>query len=142
MAIPAEFFGHRELSDGSKLTTADVQSNDFVDTLAKQIARRDRVPNSQLAMVRRAGKRLKDIAMWIGRATAYANSFPDPAGSQRRLRDAQGNRRSRGAAARQAAVQLRGNPNTPPSSIWLHPRMVAVRQRILDKIAFQQSEPR
>ena len=68
----------KSLSNGQELTEADVRGNDYVDTLAKQIARRDRAPRDQVARVSSAGQRLQSIAMWIGQATALANHFPDP----------------------------------------------------------------
>eukprot|EP00973_Karenia_brevis_P049407 6855064-Karenia_brevis.AAC.1 len=45
---------HKKCSDGAPLTAADVRGNDLVDALAKQVAKRDQVPKSQLAMVRHA----------------------------------------------------------------------------------------
>ena len=120
---------HKQLGDGSPLTAAHVRGNDLVDTLAKQIARRDQVPRSQVHMVQLADKRIKAIAMWIGRATAYANNFPAPDGMQKRMRDAEGARAQRRRGIEKKAAQ----PQARPASIWDHPRMMALRQRVRDR---------
>ena len=124
--------GAQKLGDGTLLTAADVRGNDLVDGLAKQIARRDAAPRHQLAMVRRADKRIKGIAQWIGRATAYASNFPDPAGGQKKLRDTESARRRPRAAVKRKVSQLE-KPQTLPDSIWSCPRMAALRQRIRDR---------
>ena len=85
-------------------------------------------------MVRRADERVKSIAMWIGRATAYANDFPDLAGSQRKLRDSESVRRRPGAGVKRKAAQLEV-PCAIPGSIWLCPRMAALRQRVLSRVS-------
>ena len=64
------------VSHGSELTVAHVRGNDLVDTLPKRIAQRDKVPDARLVMVRWRVERLREIAMWIGRCTAYANQLP------------------------------------------------------------------
>ena len=48
------------------------------DRLAKQAARRHKPPQCQIDMVRSEGQLLMDAAMWIGKATALANHFPNP----------------------------------------------------------------
>ena len=66
----------KKLSNGQPLQAHDVVGNDLVDGLAKRIARRDALPRAQVRMVRKAAARLHDAAVWIGRATAYANHCP------------------------------------------------------------------
>jgi len=80
----------KRLSNGDLLTVADIRGNALVDTLAKQIAKRDQVPKAQRALVCTANERLTGIAVWIGRATAYANNFPNPEEGAKRLRDSGG----------------------------------------------------
>ena len=81
--------GRKRLDDGSCLTADDVHGNEVVDAYAKQAARRDCAPWHQVQAVRRDGRRLRALATWIGRLTAAANSFPDPAGGHGRIRDAE-----------------------------------------------------
>ena len=87
------FIGKR-LSNGQPVEPHDVTGNDLVDELAKQIARRDALPRSQVRMLREQAARLRQAAIWIGRATAYANHCPldalvavDPDGKRRYVRD-------------------------------------------------------
>ena len=60
----------KRLSAGLEFTVAQVQGNDLVDKLAKQIAERDKMPDAQLDMVKRRVQRLRDIGVRIGRCTA------------------------------------------------------------------------
>ena len=71
----------KTLSNGEALKHSDVKGNAYVDSLAKQIAKRDRAPRQQVAKVSSASARLEGIAMWIGQITACANHFPDPRAS-------------------------------------------------------------
>ena len=68
--------GNKTLSNGEALAPSDVVGNDLADELAKQIARGDAMPECQMDLVRDQGSQLRDAAMWIGRATAYANNCP------------------------------------------------------------------
>ena len=82
------------LSNGQPVQAHDVAGNALVDTLAKGIASRDSVPREQVRLVRERSARLRDVALWIGRATAYANHCPldaltrvDPCDIRRCVRD-------------------------------------------------------
>ena len=134
-----ESVGRKQLDDGSFLSAGDLAGNDAVDDLAKQAARRDRAPECQLRAVRQAGRRLRELAVWIGRVTVVANSFPDPAGGQGRVRDAQAETRwtTAGAArpSKRKAAHLDAPPEAAGSSIWDTPRLAALRQRVLCRIA-------
>jgi len=66
----------KTMSDGRLVTKHDVEANALVDGLAKQVARRHEVPEYQARMVRAAGKKVEEAAIWIGRATAYAARCP------------------------------------------------------------------
>ncbi len=70
--------GRKRLDDGSYISADDVCGSDAVDAFALQ----DRAPSCQVHAVRRAGRRLRELAVWIGRVTAIANLFPDPARGQ------------------------------------------------------------
>jgi len=99
-------------SDGRPVQAHDGIGNSLVDELAKQIARRDAVPRAQVKAVREAAARLCDAAVWIGRATAYANHSPvdawvpmDPQATRQFVRDseAEPRRRARGRKRKAAA---------------------------------------
>ena len=89
----------RRLSDGTPLTVTDITSNAVVDGLAKKVARQQKLPQWQCDMVRDEGRKVAEAAMWIGRATAFANRFPNPNWNEglghklKFLRDSQGTRR-------------------------------------------------
>ena len=68
--------GGKWLSNGQPLSASDVIGNDLVDELAKQAAGADAFPKEHIEMVRQMAGRLHEAAMWIGRATAYANHCP------------------------------------------------------------------
>ena len=86
--------GERKLGNGEVLTALDRTGNAFVDELAKEAAKLDRLPLGQRALVRDRGELVTAVATWIGQATQLANHFPDPrwAGTGRRqwLRDSEG----------------------------------------------------
>ena len=132
-----ESVGRKQLDDGSFLSAGDLAGNNAVDDLAKQAARQDRAPACQLRAVRLAGCRLRELAVWIGRVTVVANSFPDPAGGQRRVRDAQAETRWTAAGAARPLKRKAAHLDAPPadSGIWVTPRMAALRQRVLSRIA-------
>jgi len=99
------------MSNGKPVQAHDVTGNDLVDELAKQIARRDALPRAQVQMVRDAAARLREAALWIGRATAYANRCPldtlapvDPGAKRQYVRDSEAERprRTRGCKRKAA----------------------------------------
>ena len=77
------------LSDGSPLTAVDRDANNEADRLAKSAIDEDRVPEELRILVARVAQRVTDLAEWIGRATAAANSFrADEGGVLTTIRDA------------------------------------------------------
>ena len=101
----------KKLSNGQPVQAHDVVGNDNVDGLAKQVARRDAMPRAQVQSVRDAAERLRDAAIWIGRATAYANHCPldalvavDPAAPRQYLRDSEAQRPRRPQACKRKAA--------------------------------------
>ena len=114
------FIGKR-LSNGQPVRAHDVTGNDLVDGLAKKIARRDAMPRCQVRLVRQRATRLREAAIWIGRATAYANHCPldalvsvDPIGKRRFVRDSDGiqSRRAR-VRKRKVAASFESWPCQP-----------------------------
>ena len=100
--------GTKRLGNGELLSELDVKGNAFVDKLAKEAARFDRLPRAQLAGVRKLNEKLTAVAMWIGQATQLANAFPDPngtgAGKQQLLRDSEALQGKRPRQQRQVGV--------------------------------------
>ena len=87
---------------------------------------------------RREGARVREVAMWIGRAAAYANAFPDLVGGPCKVRDAEGP--AAGDACRWRGQQRKEQQLDPPKQAteggcWEAPRMAALRRRVLDRIA-------
>ena len=64
------------MRSGQSVRAHNIVGNDFVDALAKEIARKDALPRAQIQMVCETAARLRDAAVRIGRATAYANRCP------------------------------------------------------------------
>jgi len=130
------------LGDGSKLTVPHVRGNQMVDTLAKQAAQRDKVPDGQIRMVRASVSRLQDIAKWLGRVTAYANNFPMHGHGSHTIRDNDGMKPRavfQQAASRVQASNMHGDGSLGQgASIWQHPRLAALRARVLSKSAVEQ----
>jgi hypothetical protein len=130
--------GIRTLSDGSLLTEGDVDANAFVDGLAKEAARADRVPAPQRSAVRALGRKLTAIAKWIGQVTVRAGSFPDPSwagvGKQGTIRDTSAvSTRAFGRKPARIVPIVASHPVHEFGSAC--PRWVAVRQRIAAKEA-------
>ena len=72
--------GTAVLSDGSLMTRTDQSANDLADKLAKSAAQEFRVP--ELVRSRLAADQVlaRQLAMWLGQATAMANACPSPDG--------------------------------------------------------------
>ena len=66
------------LADGHTLIRHMVLASDFVDRHAKIAANTFRLLPSDVRLVRDEAARVKDIARWVGMATAYANPHPAP----------------------------------------------------------------
>ncbi len=114
-----------------------MQGNEAVYAFAKQAARQNRAPWCQVQAVRHAGRRLCELAIWIGRMTAMANSFPDPAGGDGRVRETEARAcRSTGREwpAKRKAAHLDA-PSLEVGGMWATPHMAAVRQRVLARLA-------
>ena len=130
----------RCLSNGQALTAADICINALVDGLAKEVARRQKPPQWQIDMVRAEGRKVADAAMWIGRATAFANRFPNPHWTEQLgpklkfLRDSEGTRPRRPAST-SAKRKLPAPESEPvqPGNLSPCPRWEAVRLRVLAK---------
>ena len=109
-----------------------IAANAAADTLARQAAERGRSPEAQRAMVRLQGQRVTSLAKRLGRANAFANSYPIPGEGARRIRDATGPLR---AAARLQGCKRKAPPAGAAavlgSSYRASPRMAALRQRVL-----------
>ena len=74
----AEAAGQKMLSDGAVLQVADINSNAFVNNMAKSAARAQRPPKWQFDLVQCEAQRLVEAATWLGQITALANHFPNP----------------------------------------------------------------
>jgi hypothetical protein len=140
--------GNKQLGNGDWLTSYDVEGNAFVDKLAKEAARADRLPRLQRKAVHELGELVAAIVTWIGQVTRLANCLPDPAwsgvGKQRRLRDSEAVRgRSTLAHSPASSRQCRqqgsasSSQQPAPSTVLYdlsgHPRWAALRQRIREK---------
>jgi len=118
----ATSFVGKKLSNGELVQSHDVIGKDMVDELAKRVARTDAMPRHQVAMVRQQATRLREAAMWIGRATAYANRCPldalmrtSPNDKRQFVRDSEGMqaRRTKGLKRKADMVApTRGSGNT------------------------------
>ena len=108
--------GKKRLGDGTLLSELDIAGNAFVDKLAKEAARADRLPPAQLDSVRKLGEKLTAVATWIGQVTQLANNFPDPrwpgAGRKQFLRDSEalGTRRKCKTTLRHSRGQHQQDP--------------------------------
>ena len=133
--------GTKRLGNGELLSELDVKGNAFVDKLAKEAARFDRLPRAQLAGVRKLGEKLTAVAMWIGQATQLANAFPDPngtgAGKQQLLRDSEALQGKRPRQQRQVGVVQLEHP-AGISGLTTNERWEALHQRICAK---EQAQP-
>ena len=73
--LRAEDVGHLLLSDGSSLTATDRSANAEADRLAKAAARSVRVPAGVRRRIDSACECARQLAKWIGQATAAASSL-------------------------------------------------------------------
>ena len=72
--------GVRIKGDGTVLSELDRSMNEYVDTLAKQEAKQDRVCEGRRKAVMSRAERLTAIATWLGTCTVAANAWPQPRG--------------------------------------------------------------
>ena len=105
----------KKMSNGQPVQAHDVVGNDLVDELAKQIARRDALPRAEVQMVREAAACLCEAAVWIGRATVYANRCPldvlvpvDPNAKRQYVRDSEAERPRRASGRKRKAEPADG----------------------------------
>ena len=100
--------GVKVLSDGTRLSQIDLQSNELLDGLAKSAAQADRLPEADRKLVQKTWIRITAIARWIGQATVLANEFPhtDASGKRLYIRDSEAKpvRRMQQARAKVATV--------------------------------------
>ena len=68
--------GIAKLSDGSLMTRTDQMANDLADELAKAAARQYRVPEVIRSRIAADQILARQLAMWVGQATAMANACP------------------------------------------------------------------
>ena len=140
--------GERKLGNGEVLTALDRTGNAFVDQLAKEAAKFDRLPLVQREMVRERGEVLTAVATWIGQATQLANHFPDPrwavTGRRQWLQDSEGQHyshaaktggQSSGTKRRQHTAMSNTTGPGEPHGLTDDWRREALRQRISDKVS-------
>ena len=72
--------GTATLSDGSLMTRIDQSANDLADKLAKSAALEFRVPLQVRSRIAADQVLARQLAMWIGQATAMASAYPSPDG--------------------------------------------------------------
>ena len=125
---------HKRLSNGMPLRAGDVVGNDLVDQLAKRVARRSAMPKHQLSFVRSQATRLMEAAMWIGRATVFANHCPlesltsvDPLAAKQFVRDSEASQPTRKARRRRQVIA------TPFAEVPLGNGTISVFSKILGK---------
>jgi hypothetical protein len=122
-----EAIGVRQLSNGQLLRRADLTGNDLVDSLAKRAAMRWALPRGQVKFVRTVATRLRQAAMWIGQATAFANHCPMatlafvPEGEAPRfVRDTDCYRKCGSSGGRKRRVQGGLGPAAPPGEVFVN----------------------
>ena len=118
----AKSVGYAHLSDGSKMTHTDLESNDLVDALAKAQARKSPPTLSERSLIVTTSDLVTDIARWIGVCTEYANHFPmrSPEGGLMHVRDSQAKKKVyRPRIGRNIAMGVADCSATVPSPCWL-----------------------
>ncbi len=127
--------GVKRLSNGSPLTAEHRAGNAEVDRLAKEVAKGDAPPPSQMAAVRRATERLMAIGKWVGQSGALANRFPLPehlrTSSFKYCRDSEGlKQHTRPCPTKRKAPE---QASKPPAlgDLSACPWWVQLRQRVL-----------
>lgn len=113
--------GVKKLGNGELLTALDHAGNAYVDQLAKEAARADRLAPARRAEVHKLWETLTAVATWIGQVTVLANHFPDPDWTdscrRRFLRDSEGstNRTASGTSRQQPGQQQQLDAVAPRS---------------------------
>ena len=116
------------------LSALDVRGNDEADRLAKRAASVHQVPGTELDAIVAAQQRVVEAAVWIGRATRYANHCPledlgIPAwacgfGAPAFARDCDGRRPPRKSAKGKAAERALREDGAPALSLPVWPAPV------------------
>ena len=138
--------GSKLMSNGLPITVRDINGNKLVDSGAKAIARREKPPKQQIAFVKKEGQLVREAAMWLGKITALANHFPNPAWSEGQdrkskfLRDSQGCR----ANVKKSENRKRKQPDVEPrvpGDLSSCPRWAAIRARICARCMATPTNP-
>ena len=124
--------GRVRLSHGSRLTEFDRRANELADTSAKEAVKEHRVPVTVRKRVKATAQRVRELAMWLGRATHLANAQP---GAQRRDSDASRrrtrSRRSDAAVAAPGRQHAARSASVPAARRALLPCLEPLRARIV-----------
>ncbi len=125
--------GRVRIGDGTMLSEIDRISNDLADTHAKEAVEEHRVPEEIRQRVRDEARRVREIAMWLGRVTCLAGGDKD--GGRRRDSEASrrraGHRRDRGRVRKDARGQQAALRPGPRLLACLEP----MRRRIAARVA-------
>ena len=85
---------YKKLSDGTPMRQRHRIGNAKVDEMAKQAAEDEKLPFCTLRWIESQSVKLRDISMWIGRITVYANHYclqnGEPGTKFRPIRDSEG----------------------------------------------------
>ena len=138
--------GSKLMSNGLPITVRDIRGNELVDSGAKAIARRERPPKHQIAFVKKEGCVVREAAMWLGKITALANHFPNPAWSEGQGRKSKFLRDSQGCRVRKSETRKRKQPNAAqeprvPGDLSSCPRWAAIRARIFARSMATPTSP-
>ena len=129
-------------SDGTLLSAMDRDANDLADKGAKVAATGRRVAEAVRALLRAEAGEVADMARWIAMVTVLANHFDMGDGTF--IRDSQADRSCRVAAKRGRKRKVeRMLPSGPAEDgterLLKLPRLVEIRQRVLEKAAARSS---
>ena len=109
--------GTSTLSDGSLLTRTDQYANDLADKLAKSAALEFRVPVQVRSRLAADQLLARQLALWLGRATALATAYPSPDGKM--VRDSRPAPRASQVDVPNPPLVCRTRPTpVPPAARW------------------------
>ena len=133
----------KRLSNGKRMSRVDWIGNRYVDELAKDAAKHDKLPRSSLIEITRLADEVTAVAMWIGRCTALANHFPltevGPNGKRLFRRDSDGLQAAQEAKRREKPCRPPKRKAEvvadPPGILSKSEKWLCIKQRILERIA-------
>ena len=125
--------GSARKGDGSVLTATDRIANDLADRFAKAAAEAHRVAGPIREAIHQRHSKVTDMAVRVARVTVEANHFKLGDGSVVRDSLAVGARGRRGVKRRRAAEEAEDAPLTAAGRLYQHPRLAALRERVLAK---------